>query len=96
LLRTKRFLRTTITAFLSLACAAHPVSGQPQIPSHISPAELWLSGAAVQGGLVVGRVPEGAHSLFLDDMPIVAPLTILKQKRPGTTRPLFCLAKCKN
>jgi hypothetical protein len=29
LLRTKRFLRATITAFLSLACAAHPVSSQP-------------------------------------------------------------------
>lgn len=29
-----------------------------------------MPGAAVQGGLVIGRAPEGPHSLFLDDTPL--------------------------
>jgi murein DD-endopeptidase MepM/ murein hydrolase activator NlpD len=70
LLRTNWFLRTTITAFLSLACVAYPVFGQPQVPSHVSPDAFWFSGAAVQGGLVIGRAPKGAHSVFLDDVPL--------------------------
>ena len=70
MLRTNWFLRASITAFLSLVCVAYPVSGQPQVPPHISPAEFWLSGAAVQGGLIIGRAPEGTHSLFLEDTPI--------------------------
>jgi murein DD-endopeptidase MepM/ murein hydrolase activator NlpD len=67
LLRTSRALRAIITAFLSLACFVAPVSAQPQVPSHMSPAEFWMSGTAVQGGLVIGRAPKGARSLFFND-----------------------------
>lgn len=67
MLRTSRALRATITAFLSLACFAAPVTAQPQVPSHMSPAEFWISGAAVQGGLVIGRAPKETRSLFFND-----------------------------
>jgi murein DD-endopeptidase MepM/ murein hydrolase activator NlpD len=70
LLRTNWFLRTSFTVFFSLACVAHPVSGQPQVTSHVSPDAFWLSGASVQGGLVIGRAPKGTHSVFLDDAPL--------------------------
>jgi len=33
----------------------------------MSPAEFWMSGTAVQGGLVIGRAPKGARSLFFND-----------------------------
>lgn len=67
LLRNSWALRATITAFLSLACVVAPVYAQPQVPSHLRPAELWMSGTAVQGGLVIGRAPKGTRSLFLND-----------------------------
>jgi len=44
-----------------------PVFAQPQVPPRIGPADAWLSGAAVQGGLVIGRAPQGTRSVFLDD-----------------------------
>ena len=67
LLRNSRALRATITAFLSLACVVAPVYAQPQVPSHMSSAEFWMSGAAVQGGLIIGRAPKGTRSLFFND-----------------------------
>jgi hypothetical protein len=48
-----------------------PVSAQPQVPSQTNPAEFWMSGAAVQGGLVIGRAPKGASSVFLNDAALV-------------------------
>jgi hypothetical protein len=66
-MRNSRALRATISAFLSLACVVPPVFAQPQVPPHIGPADAWLSGAAVQGGLVIGRAPQGTRSVFLDD-----------------------------
>jgi murein DD-endopeptidase MepM/ murein hydrolase activator NlpD len=52
---------------IGLAFAVAPVSAQPQVPSQTNPAEFWMSGTAVQGGLVIGRAPKGASSVFLDD-----------------------------
>lgn len=69
-MRISRVLRAPITAFLSLACVVPPALALPQVPSHIDPTEIWMSGAAVQGGLVIGRAPQGTRSLFLDDAPI--------------------------
>lgn len=66
-MRNSRALRATVTAFISLACMVPPVFAQPQVPAHISPADIWMSGAAVQGGLVIGRAPQGTRSVFLDD-----------------------------
>jgi murein DD-endopeptidase MepM/ murein hydrolase activator NlpD len=63
-----RVLRATIPALIGLAFAAAPVSAQPQVPSQTNPAEFSMSGAAVQGGLVISRAPKGARSLFLDDV----------------------------
>jgi murein DD-endopeptidase MepM/ murein hydrolase activator NlpD len=68
LMRTSRVLRANITAFLSLAIVTPPVFAQPQLLSQNTPAEFWISGAAVQGGLVIGRAPKGAGSVFLDDV----------------------------
>jgi murein DD-endopeptidase MepM/ murein hydrolase activator NlpD len=68
LMRTSRVLRANITAFLSLAIVTSPVFAQPQLLSQNTPAEFWISGAAVQGGLVIGRAPKGAGSVFLDDV----------------------------
>ena len=62
-----RVLRATIAALIGLAFAAAPVSAQPQVPSQTNPAEFWMSGAAVQGGLVISRAPTGTRSVFLDD-----------------------------
>jgi murein DD-endopeptidase MepM/ murein hydrolase activator NlpD len=67
LLRNRQALRANITAFLSLACVVAPVYAQPQVPSHMSPAEFWMSGAAVQGGLIIGRAPKGTRSLFFNN-----------------------------
>lgn len=67
-MRTSRVLRANITAFLSLAIVTPPVFAQPQLLSQNTPAEFWISGAAVQGGLVIGRAPKGAGSVFLDDV----------------------------
>jgi murein DD-endopeptidase MepM/ murein hydrolase activator NlpD len=67
-MRTSRVLRANITAFLSLAIVTPPVFAQPQLLSQNNPAEFWISGAAVQGGLVIGRAPKGAGSVFLDDV----------------------------
>lgn len=33
----------------------------------MAPVDFWMSGTAVQGGLVIGRAPKGARSVFLDD-----------------------------
>jgi murein DD-endopeptidase MepM/ murein hydrolase activator NlpD len=66
-MRTSRVLRATIMAFLYLACPVPPVSAQPQAPSQNTPTEFWMSGAAVQGGLLIGRAPQGTRSVFLDD-----------------------------
>jgi hypothetical protein len=62
-----RVLRAIITALIGLAFAVAPVSAQPQAASQTNPAEFWMSGAAVQGGLVIGRAPKGASSVFLND-----------------------------
>lgn len=67
-MRTSRVLRANITAFLSLAIVTPPVFAQPQLLSQNTPAEFWISGTAVQGGLVIGRAPKGAGSVFLDDV----------------------------
>jgi murein DD-endopeptidase MepM/ murein hydrolase activator NlpD len=67
-MRTSRVLRANITAFLSLAIVTPPVFAQPQLLSQNTPAEFWISGAAVQGGLLIGRAPKGAGSVFLDDV----------------------------
>ena len=67
-MRTSRVLRANITAFLSLAIVTPPVFAQPQLLSQNTPAEFWISSAAVQGGLVIGRAPKGAGSVFLDDV----------------------------
>ena len=67
-MRTSRVLRANITAFLSLAIVTPPVFAQPQLLSQNTPPEFWISGAAVQGGLVIGRAPKGAGSVFLDDV----------------------------
>ena len=67
-MRTSRVLPANITAFLSLAIVTPPVFAQPQLLSQNTPAEFWISGAAVQGGLVIGRAPKGAGSIFLDDV----------------------------
>ena len=67
-MRTSRVLRANITAFLSLAIVTPPVFAQPQLLYQNTPAEFWISGAAVQGGLVIGRAPKGAGSVFLDDV----------------------------
>lgn len=67
-MRTSRVLRANITAFLSLAIVTPPVFAQPQLLSQNTPAEFWISGAAVQGGLVIGRAPKGAGSVFLDNV----------------------------
>ncbi len=67
-MRTSRVLRANITAFLSLAIVTPSVFAQPQLLSQNTPAEFWISGAAVQGGLVIGRAPKGAGSVFLDDV----------------------------
>jgi murein DD-endopeptidase MepM/ murein hydrolase activator NlpD len=61
-------LRVTITALIGLAFAVAPVSAQPPVPSQTNPTDFSMSGAAVQGGLVIGRAPKGARSLFLDDV----------------------------
>ncbi|MFN5128447.1 MAG: M23 family metallopeptidase [Sphingomonadaceae bacterium] len=63
-----RLLRVTITALIGLAFAVAPVSAQPPVPSQTNPTDFSMSGAAVQGGLVIGRAPKGARSLFLDDV----------------------------
>lgn len=67
-MRTSRALRANITAFLSLAIVMPPVTAQPQLLSQNTPAEFWISGAAVQGGLVIGRAPKGAGSVFFNDV----------------------------
>ncbi len=36
----------------------------------MTPADFWMSGTAVQGGLVIGRAPKGARGVFLDDAAI--------------------------
>jgi len=71
-MRTSRVLRANITAFLGLACAVPPVSAQPQAPSQNTPAAFWMSGAAVQGGLLIGRAPKGTRSVFLADRTLVS------------------------
>jgi murein DD-endopeptidase MepM/ murein hydrolase activator NlpD len=62
-----RFLRATITIFIGLAVASSQLSAQPQAQSQMAPADFWMSGTAVQGGLVIGRAPKGARSVFLND-----------------------------
>jgi len=62
-----RVLRATITILIGLAFAASQLSAQPQAQSQMTPADFWMSGTAVQGGLVIGRAPKGARSVFLDD-----------------------------
>ncbi|WP_295445822.1 M23 family metallopeptidase [Sphingorhabdus sp. EL138] len=65
-----RVLRATITIFIGLAFAASQLSAQPQAQSQMTPADFWMSGTAVQGGLVIGRAPKGARGVFLDDAAI--------------------------
>jgi murein DD-endopeptidase MepM/ murein hydrolase activator NlpD len=62
-----RFLRATITIFIGLAVASSQLSAQPQAQSQMTTADFCMSGTAVQGGLVIGRAPKGARSIFLDD-----------------------------
>jgi murein DD-endopeptidase MepM/ murein hydrolase activator NlpD len=62
-----RVLRATITIFIGLAVASSQLSAQPQAQSQMAPADFWMSGTAVQGGLVIGRAPKGARSVFLND-----------------------------
>lgn len=62
-----RALRTNIIALVILAFAATQLLAQPQTSFPTDPAAMWISGPAIQGGLVTGRVPKGARSLFLND-----------------------------
>lgn len=62
-----RVLRATITIFIGLAFAASQLSAQPQAQSQMTTADFWMSGTAVQGGLVIGRAPKGARSVFLNN-----------------------------
>ena len=52
---------------ISLAFAATQLSAPAQGQSQTNPAEFWISGPAVQGGLVTGRAPKGTRSLLFND-----------------------------
>jgi Peptidase family M23 len=47
-----------------------PVESSPRlivdIASETRPADFWFSGTPVQGGLITGQAPEGAHSVLLN------------------------------
>ncbi|MFN3618985.1 MAG: M23 family metallopeptidase [Sphingorhabdus sp.] len=74
----RRAVPTAITAIIVFAFAATHVVAGPQASPQTQPAltapetrsnqdDFWLSGLAVQGGLVTARGPKGAHSIFLDN-----------------------------
>lgn len=67
--RVERLVRllATITAVFSFAFVAPQLAAQQQPQTQRNPSDFWMSGTAVQGGLVTGRVPKGAISVLLNN-----------------------------
>lgn len=67
--RVERLVRllATITAVFSFAFAAPQLAAQRQPQTQTNPSDFWMSGTAVQGGLVTGRAPKGAVSVLLNN-----------------------------
>ena len=71
MLRNNRVLPTILAFILGVPFAFIPVAaqtlpiGQASVTAPAS--DLWMSGTAVQGGLVTARAPKGTRTVFLND-----------------------------
>ena len=71
MLRNSRVLPTILAFILGVPFAFIPVAaqtlpiGQASVTAPAS--DLWMSGTAVQGGLVTARAPKGTRTVFLND-----------------------------
>lgn len=67
--RVERLVRVlaTFMAVVSLAFAVPQLAAQQQPQAQTIPSDFWMSGTAVQGGLVTGRAPKGAVSVSLNN-----------------------------
>lgn len=60
-------LLAIFAAIFSVAFVGPQLAAQPQSQSQTTLSDFWISGAAVQGGLVTGRAPKGAVSASLNN-----------------------------
>jgi len=78
LVRISRVSLATVAVVIGLAFAGPQLFAQPQAQSQTepvraapdaqwNPADFWLSGSAIQGGLVTARAPKGAYSVLLNN-----------------------------
>lgn len=88
--RAQRSIFSAILAAVASCSATPPMAAAPNTPPAISaetsprlivdsapdtrPADFWLSGTPVQGGLLTGRAPRGARSVLFDgiELPMTA------------------------
>jgi murein DD-endopeptidase MepM/ murein hydrolase activator NlpD len=71
LLRNSGVLLPTLALILGVPFALVSVAAQtvptPQASNAQAAPDFWMSGAAVQGGLVTSRAPKGTRTVFLND-----------------------------
>ena len=71
MLRNSRVFLTILAFILGVPFAFIPVAAQTvpigQASTTQAETDLWMSGTAVQGGLVTARAPQGTRTVFLND-----------------------------